>query len=489
VATTGISVDLGSAGVGSRLPILYPPRGVSGPQGNAETRASTGVPAAGGVSVRIHHINAYLEGGAAVAARRLHEGLLAEGVQSCYWHADSTSFCGPGYRQLPWGMPGLQHPWHAARASLRWVHERLLRTRYRKGKPQRSGMYSGPVRPYDTPLTDALADCDLLHLHWVSQIIDYRSFFASMPPDLPLVWTLHDMQPITGACHQAFDCERFQQGCGECPILGQPGPRDISARDHAIKRQALQGRQLQIVTPSYWLERLARVSGVLPQGCAFHTIRNGISLEQFYPVEKSLARRELGLPADGLIVAYAAASLANIPKGVQEFLRAISQLPARCGVTGLVFGKDRPPAGLATVPLVNLGFLTDPARQRLAFSAADIFALPSHAETISQTAVEALACGTPVVASDVGGVPEVVRDGITGLLARPRDPDDLARAMLTLADDPSLRARMAAAGEAVVREEFEAVGQVRRCLKLYESCCGSAALPAGSTLSAEGDRG
>ncbi len=409
-----------------------------------------------------------------MASRRLHHGLLAESIESRYWHTDARWQAAAGndtasYRLLPWGMPSLRQPRALAAASVRWSRERMLRTLYRKGKAQRPGMYSGPVRPYDTPFAGELAACDLVHLHWVSQIIDYRSFFGSLPAAVPIVWTLHDMQPITGACHHAFDCDRFTDSCGRCPILGRPGDRDLSFRDHAIKRQALAGRTLTIVTPSHWLKQLARRSSVLPEGCTFHTIRNGISLEDFFPLEKAAARRELGLPEDGLVVAYAAESLQNTPKGIREFLEAISRLPQRCRVTGLLFGKHEPPAGLATVPLVNLGFLTKPAEQRRAFSAADIFALPSHAETISQTAVEALACGTPVVASDVGGVPEVVRHGETGLLAPPRDAAALAEAMRTLADDPSLRVRMAEAGKALVREEFAVGVQVRHSREVYEA--------------------
>jgi glycosyltransferase involved in cell wall biosynthesis len=445
---------------------------------------------AGGGSVRIHHINAYLEGGAAVAARRLHQGLLAEGIDSRYWHAEPAWAAGPlsadlTYQLLPWRQPSVRQPVQLANAMLRWSRERILRTIYRKGKPQRSGMYSGPVRPYATPLAGELAACDLVHLHWVSKIIDYRSFFASLQPTVPIAWTLHDMQPLTGGCHHAFDCERFREGCGFCPILGRPGPRDLSTRDHAIKRAALAGRTFLVVTPSRWLEQLARASSVWPTTTSFHTIRNGISLEQFFPIDKPQARRELGLPEHGLVVAFAAESLRNEPKGIREFLEAISRLPPQCQVTGLLFGKDQPPAGIATVPLVNLGFLTDPAQQRRAFSAADIFALPSHAETISQTAVEALACGTPVVAFGVGGVPEVVRHEQTGLLARPRDAIDLSRAMLTLAEHPDLRRRMAAAGQDLVREEFEVGLQVRRYRDLYAAAV--AATPSKPHRTPHGD--
>lgn len=423
--------------------------------------------------MRIHHINAYLDGGAAVASRRLHHGLVAAGIESRYWHADHVRDAAAWvdadtYHALPWHPPA----WWRLRASLdfglRWAGERLLRSWYRRGRSARFGMYSGPVRPYDTPLGGGLEDCDLLHLHWVSRTIDYRSFFASIPRRMPLVWTLHDMQPLTGGCHHACDCERFRERCGHCPILGRPGERDLSFRDHAIKRRAIGTRRVHVVTPSVWLERLARQSSVFSPSCSFQTIRNGIPLERFSPIDKAEARRGLGLPPTGLLIAYAAESLRNEPKGIREFLEAISRLPRHHAVTGLLFGKDQPPGGIATVPLVNLGFLTDPWRQRLAYSAADIFALPSHAEVISQTAVESLACGTPVVAFAVGGIPEIVRHEETGLLARPRDASDLAHAMQRLAEDVELRRRLAENGRQLVEREFEATVQVRRHRELYE---------------------
>lgn len=433
--------------------------------------------------MRVDHINAYLTGGAAVAARRLHHALLAGDIESRFWFSgESGGRSAPvpdaSYRQLPWGMPPVWDVGHFGRAALRWSWERTLRSYYRRGNAARPGMYNGPVRPYPTPYVPDGTLPDLLHLHWVSQIIDYRSFFGSLPANQPLVWTLHDMQPLTGGCHHAHDCDRFQQTCGNCPALGRPSCHDLSFRDHGIKKRALFGRVIHIVTPSRWLERLARTSSLFPAGCTFQTIHNGIDLADFRPLEKRAARRQLGLPEDGLVIGYAAESLNNKPKGIEEFLRAISRLKSEERVTGLIFGKGEPPAGIATIPLINLGFLTSPAQIRLAYAAADIFTVPSHAETISQTAPEALACGTPVVASDVGGIPEIVRDGKTGLLARPRDSESLAAQLTMLAADPALRQRLVAAGRDLVHREFETTGQTARYGELYAEALGSAvALP------------
>lgn len=421
--------------------------------------------------MRIDHINAYLDGGAGVASRRLHRGLRAAGIDSHYWSVEGS----PGgryghdaecFHALPWGTAAGARG-SRGRHGWRWLKERLLRSYYRRGRPQRFGIYSGPIRPYDTRHDPRSMDGDVLHLHWVSRIIDYPSFFASLPPGLPVVWTFHDMQPFTGGCHHALDCSAFEEACGSCPILGRPGPRDLSFRDHGIKRQALGDRPIHVVTPSRWLELLARGSGVLGPKCTFRTIRNGIDPAAFFPVEKRAARAALGLPPEGLIVAYGAESLRNEPKGVREYLEALRQLAQIGGVIGLVFGKDSPPEVDPAVKLVNLGFLSDVSRQRLAYAAADVFALPSHAETISQTAVESLACRTPVVAFAVGGVPEVVRDGETGLLATPRDATDLAAKIRILWEHPELRARLAARGAELVREEFEVATQVAAHETLY----------------------
>ena len=429
--------------------------------------------------MRIDHLNAYLTGGAAVAARRLHHGLLADGVESRFWFSGDSggrrdSAPDASYRQIAWGMPPIWDVLRFGPSAIRWGWERGLRTYYRRGGAVRPGMYNGPIRPYPTPFTPTDRLPDLLHLHWVSRIIDYRSFFSSLPAGLPLVWTLHDMQPLTGGCHHAHDCDRFRQACGNCPALGRPGCHDLSFRDHGIKKSALAERVIHVVTPSRWLENQARASGLLSSNCTFQTIRNGIDLTDFQPLEKRAARQQLGLPEDRLLIGYGADSLNNKPKGIEEFLRAISQLPSAYQATGLVFGKGEPPAGISSVPLINLGFLTTPAQLRLAYAAADIFTVPSHAETLSQAATESLACGTPVVASNVGGIPEIVLDGVTGLLAQPQDSGSLAAKLAILANDAALRHQLATAGRDFVYREFEASAQTALYRDLYTRVIGNA---------------
>jgi glycosyltransferase involved in cell wall biosynthesis len=117
--------------------------------------------------------------------------------------------------------------------------------------------------------------------------------------------------------------------------------------------------------------------------------------------------------------------------------------------------------------LVNCGFLACPEEQVPVYSAADVFVLPSHAENMPQTVVESLACGTPVVAFDVGGVPEIVRPGETGLLARLRDVEHLAEQLRWMADHRETCVRMGAAGRRLVEGEFDHAQQVGKYLALY----------------------
>ncbi|MGC6442420.1 MAG: glycosyltransferase [Rubripirellula sp.] len=419
--------------------------------------------------MKLDHFNAYLSGGAAVASTKLHEGLVSRGVDSRYWYSDAQDRAGAtistkGYHQLNWGRQDPPGILRLTPFTFRRFRERLLRSYYRWGKAKRFCMYSGPLRNHPTPC-DAR---DLVHLHWVSRLVDYPSFFESIPKTTPIIWTLHDMQPITGGCHHAANCDHFQRQCGQCPVLGQPRQQDLSFRDHGIKKAALSGRQLHVVTPSKWLEKLARQSSILPSGTTFRTIRNGIDTRVFYPANRGESRRYLGLPENDILIGYGAESLSNRPKGIIEFLEAISRLPKHLNVSGVVFGRQEPPTGVATVPIHHLGFLSRPEQLRAAYSAVNVFTVPSHAETISQSAPESLSCGTPVVGSNIGGIPEVVRDGITGLLFHPQDSIDFSRKLQTLLETPELLARMSSAGHDLIKREFTLPYSIDRYLDLYQ---------------------
>ncbi len=213
-----------------------------------------------------------------------------------------------------------------------------------------------------------------------------------------------------------------------------------------------------------------RQSDLLGNAASIQTIRNGLDLQIFAPRNKQQSRRELQLPDDAIVVGFGAASLKNRRKGFAELLTALSKMSDKRRFMGLGFGQhELPDLGLELPSMTTVGYLNDPRRQALVYSAMDMFVLPSWAENLPQTAVEALACGTPVVAFDVGGVPEIVRPGQTGVLAPLHDCEALSQAIQWMADHPDARQRMGRAAQDLVRREFEINMQRDRYLELYRS--------------------
>jgi glycosyltransferase involved in cell wall biosynthesis len=280
----------------------------------------------------------------------------------------------------------------------------------------------------------------------------------------PVVWRLSDMWPFTGHVAYSYDCERWRDGCGSCPYLREYPPlkRDTTALLWRIKRWTYARSRLTVVAPSTWLERLARESPLLGR-FPVHRIPNGIELDRWQAVPKDAARARLGVPLDRPLVLYSAARMDDRRKGAGVLADALQALDG-VDFDVLVMGEEAPPLARTTH---ELGFLTDDERIALAYASADVFVLPTLAENLPNVALEAIACGTPVVAFDVGGVSDVVRHGETGWLVRETTPAALADGIRTLLADADLRARLARAGRDLVEREFPAELEVRRFAELY----------------------
>ena len=192
-------------------------------------------------------------------------------------------------------------------------------------------------------------------------------------------------------------------------------------------------------------------------GATARVVSPGVDMSVFRPVrgdaERVAVRARFGL-SEGLVALYLGTMSER--KGADIFAAGLD-LGASPGWSGLMIGDG---------PLADSIGTDHPAIRRLApvlqaevadwMRAADVVVVPSRREPLGLAAVEALACGTPVVASSVGGLKEVVRDGETGLLIPPGDPEALARALVQLTD-AALRARMAAAAPAsVARHDIRA---------------------------------
>lgn len=268
---------------------------------------------------------------------------------------------------------------------------------------------------------------DVLHLHWTNfGFLSLGGLEKLLRLGKPVVWTLHDQWAFTGGCHYSRGCERFKTHCRQCPFLRRPGERDLSFRIFEKKMSAYRDAPLTVVACSEWLAGEARQSALL-SGFPIRSIPNPIDTTVWQPTDRRAARRALGLPLDKKLVLFGAGNLRDERKGFRFVAEALGGLT---GAELVVFGKNDP-AVLAALPFPvhNLGVVSSENGLIAAYNAADVLAVPSLEDNLPNTIVEALACGTPVVAFATGGIPEMIQHRQTGWLAPPRDAAALSEGL------------------------------------------------------------
>lgn len=319
----------------------------------------------------------------------------------------------------------------------------------------------------------------------------YFSHLALIPlsQHRTVVWRLSDMWAMTGHCAYSYECERWETGCGSCPHL-EEYPRlrmDTSAWLWRVKDWIYERARLTIVAPSTWMASLVRRSPLLSR-FPVYVIPNGLDTETFRPVPKPLARERLGLGPQERVVLFSAASLLDHRKGGAVLQEAIRQAVAGGlqHVTFLVMGRNTG-AWRADAPFrtVSLGYVGDDETLATAYSAADIFVLPTLAENLPNGILESMACGTPVLSFDVGGIADAVRHMETGYLACKEEAADLAKGLRVLLDSPGLCARLSARCREVAQQEYPLELQTQRFLTLYRDLVGPGRPPLPSRRTKE----
>jgi glycosyltransferase involved in cell wall biosynthesis len=351
-----------------------------------------------------------------------------------------------------------------------WRRKRIARAigGYRRTMYREGGGFSDDRSAFGGDPWTKLPENDVLNVHWVAGFLDYQKFFQWLPEGKPVVWTLHDMGVFTGGCHWDADCGKFVQRCGACPQLGSSADDDLSREIWARKRQAferVEGSRLRVVAPSRWLAAEARRSSVLGRFVC-SVIPYGVDTEVFAPRDKRMSREILEIPTDAKVVLFLADDIHARRKGFYLLAEALAGIAADANVFLLSMGAGNPPeiAGLRRAHLKHMrrdGILS------CVYSAADIFVAPSTQDNLPNTVLESMACGTPVAAFAVGGIPDVVRPGVTGLLARPGDVEGLRVAILELLRDDEKRAETSANCRSITLREYGLEVQARRYLELY----------------------
>lgn len=330
-------------------------------------------------------------------------------------------------------------------------------------------------------LSQKLAPADVLHLHWTRGLVDWATFMPAVRPEQALVWTLHDQHPFTGGCHYTGDCQGFMAGCGHCPVLGSHNPDDLSAAVLARKAAALSALRapLHIVTPSNWLAAEAQRSRLFADR-PIHVVPNGLDAGLFRPVDPTPARQRLGIAPGDTVILFIAHVLSDPRKGYALLRSGLGALAGRSDLVLVTVGEGMvdPPPGIRTIAV---GPVWDEADLVPLYAMADLVAVPSAQDNYPNTALEALACGTPVIGLPAGGMPDLVGNDERGLLARGLEPVDFARSLAEALSDRDRLGAWGRAGRAFIERECTLERQASRYAALYAEALAEARRPPDKT--------
>lgn len=339
------------------------------------------------------------------------------------------------------------------------------------------------IEDFDFPGTWKLLDLwpdlpDIIHCHTLHGGYFDMRFLPWLSNRFPVILTLHDAWYLSGHCAHSLDCERWKIGCGHCPDLTlYPAVlRDATDFNWQRKREIYRRSRIHVAAPSRWMLRKAEES-ILKEGAVeFRVIPNGVDLSVFRPGDRQLARRQLGLPLDKHILLFVALwGREHHYKDFGTMRAAAESLADRLGHDRLLFVTVGEGAPAETIGGVELRFIPpqDPEALALYYQAADAYVQASTAETFGISIAEALACGTPAVATAIGGIPEVIDDGQSGFLVPPGDPTAMADRIEELLADENKRRRMGLKAAEIAPSKFSLELQVNGYLRWYEKILSS----------------
>lgn len=301
---------------------------------------------------------------------------------------------------------------------------------------------------------------DLRMLPWLSR-------------QVPVVLTLHDAWLLSGHCAHSFDCERWMIGCGHCPDLTIDPPirRDATRFNWWQKHEIYTKSRLYVATPSQWLMRKVERSMLAPAVVEARVVPNGVDLSIFHPADRRAERTALGLPQEAGVLLFAANSIrANMWKDFQTLRDAVALAAEYLDEQRLVLialGEDAPRERVGRAEVRFVPYQEDPEVVASYYQAADVYVHAARADTFPNTVLEALACGTPVVSTAVGGISEQIEDTRTGFLVPVGDATGLATRLVQVLSNDALKQRMGLEAAESARHRFDLQRQIDTYLQWY----------------------
>ena len=399
-------------------------------------------------------------GGAAVAASRLCDALNDNGVKAMMLVRDkqtddiTVASCGGS----------LQNKWNFLwERFVIWLNNGLSRKNLFKVSIANAGI--------DITKTQEFREADIIHLHWVNQgMLSLKGIRRILSSGKPVVWTMHDMWPLTAICHHAYECEGYAQVCGHCPFLRHPGRNDLSARIFRKKQRIFLSPLTSHLSPLYfvavseWLAGRARKSALIG-AFPIEVIPNVLSLSQFTVIDRIDARTAVEVE-ERYVIAFGAARIDDPIKGFDYLVEALRLLVSSgrfkaSDIRLLLFGQVRNAAifDRLPIPYTHLGYIDDAYRLSQVYSASNVTVSSSLYETFGQTLIEAMACGSVPVSFDGSGQADIISHEKNGYLAQRLSAESLAEGIAwglhsTLTPQELRRCVIRHYGESVVAQQY-----------------------------------
>ena len=351
-----------------------------------------------------------INGGAAIAAYRLMEALRKEDVEVRMLVNDKFSDND--------NVISVNSSWLKRKINLfRFVWERLII--YAGSLFDRKNLFRVSIANTGTDISKfyEVRDADIIHLHWINQgFLSISDIKKLINLGKPIVWTMHDLWITNGIYH--YPDENKLKGVNFEKIVFN-------------RKKRLGLSKITFIGCSKWITERAEQS-LLLKNARKEAISNTIDISTYKPLEKYIARKSFALSDDKIIILFAAARVSDTRKGISYFIESCNylhknypELSSRIEIA-LMGSKAGELAALFPFPIHNLGYLTDVDKIVAAYSLADIYVISSLEDNLPNTIMEAMACGTPCVGFDTGGIPEMIEHKKNGYVAKYKSSIDLA---------------------------------------------------------------
>ena len=370
-------------------------------------------------------------GGAAIAANRLMEALKKNGVKAKMLVRDKqTDQMTVSAIPSSWLLP------------VKFVWERVC-IFVANGFKKRN-VFQMDIANTGTDITHLFEfeQADVIHLHWVNQgYLSLNDLDKILHAGKPVVITMHDMWYFTGICHYAGECKRYESACYKCPQLTNGGwGKDWAKSVFERKRQMYGDVKISFVGCSQWIANLARNSR-LTQGQFVINIPNTINTSVFHPTDRDKVRTKWNLPQNKTLILFGSQRIIDERKGFRYLAEACNiikqedgALADKLGIVVLGSHSDKVES-LIPFDVYPVNYLSNEHEVMEMYNAVNLFVTPSLQDNLPNTIVEAMACGTPCVGFNVGGIPEMIDHKENGYVANYMDAADFAKGIRWCLDE------------------------------------------------------